>query len=121
MRNKDITIRRLVQSVYNMVGDALIKCQQRSFVWLNTNIQSSHGRNLTSPAAGRIDEYLTANLIFASGQAFPDLDAIHPAILLQNSDNLRIGLKPSAIPFRGIHILPGHAKPINRGIRDQIG
>ena len=121
MRYEDIAVRRFVQAIDDVVADALVECNQRSFVRLHANIQSRELGHLASPAACDIDKDITGDFRDEPREGVARAYALDLAVLRDDAHDFLVCLSSAAITSRTIDILPGEAETIYCCIRDHVG
>ena len=109
-----------MQTVYDMVRDALVERKERALIWLNADLEARHLSDFTSPTATGIHEDIAADFILLTGEEVTHLDAVNLIAITKHADDLGVRLEAAAVAFRTVDVLPAHAETIDGGIRYEV-
>ena len=121
MRHEDVAVRRFVETVDDVVRDALVEREERALVRLDADFEACHLGNLARPAAAGVDEDVATNLVFLAREDVAHLDAVDFVAILEDADDFRVRLEAAAVALRAVNVLPAHAEAVDSGIWNKIG
>ena len=121
MRHEDVAVRRFVETVDDVVRDALVEREERALVRLDADFEACHLGNLACPTAASVDEDVAADFVFLARKDVTHLDAVDFVAILEDADDFRVRLEAAAVALRAVNVLPAHAEAVDSGIWNKIG